>query len=405
MLTMYFIFCILFIYIGKKSYDNYMNPITIYTVVWFAAFFAHECSYVEFDYISLNTFMVIVVTHFVFCVGCIIGKKFIYKTKRIVLLKNRSDFEKKGIIQFWIVFLTLVSYIEIIYDFIITIREMGLNIFLNFAKLYKMQISSETESALSLSSLLFVIAPLMGIYLMKYGWNKCLILPIIGILLYGLNNGSRGSLVIIIILFLASATLYSKEQRKLDQKKKKFIYILGGVFAALVLICTKSRSVSNGLTSSTSSILSFSVTYLGGGIGCLDKYLQNPVVVDYPQYFWRVPYIVLNKIGLCNVDTTYHIPTYFIPFPSNVITYIGELYHDFQSNFYIIVFLLAFIMSVCFCKAKKYNLLFDRMIYSGFFAIIVLSFFANFGHSASIWYVFIIGGFITYSIDYKFFKQ
>lgn len=409
MLITYFVVLIISIVIGRKAFRNILNPISMYSILWFICFFFHECGLIDFNPIGYKTFFVLLVGHISFITGCLIAVVSSKRKIKIIGLKENDDEIKKKMLVRWIWIFTFISGITIIKDFYDQIKLYGTNIIANFAYRYSSQLRDVYESNVDLSSLIFPLIVFVGIYIVQYGFQKKLIAPLIVLLLFALIQGARGTLIIVISLFLSQITISKRfssvsEKKAYGKNKRKYLYILLVLFV-IVLLITVSRKqyFTGGKTSDTKNqyteAFSSIASYTAEGIGCLDQYMENPIQSDYPQYFFRVPIILLNKLGITDLDTRYHINVYYIPFASNVITYYGELYHDFGNCCYVIVLIMAFLFSRCYIDVENKNNIFKKTMYSVFFTIFALSFFANFFHVASLWYVLVIGGFASILID------
>lgn len=415
MLLVYLFVTYLCIIISRLIYKQKINPISLYCVLWFICFFFHESGIIYFLPISINTFIMIIIGNISVVVGCWIGSKLSNIKIKHNCFKDRSLIERDFLMIKWISILSLICGIDVLIKFIQQISMYGANIFANFAYRYSSQIREVQESDLDVSSLVFPLVVLLGIYIVKNGVNRNVIMPVCVIILFSLIQGSRGTLIIVMALFISQITVLGGKKKingdMKENKNRRKLMFLFLILVIVVLLITISRnqyfSESSSSYSSNNIILGALesiASYTAEGIGCLDKYMEQPIKANYPQYFFRVPIIILNKLGVTNLDTRYHIPTYYIPEPSNVITYIGELYHDFGMLYGIVIAFLACIFSYVYKKSTATNNIFYRMSYSAFFAMFSLSFFANFFHSASLWYVIIIGGIISFTIDKKIFK-
>lgn len=215
-------------------------------------------------------------------------------------------------------------------------------------------------------------------------------------------------IIVILILVLSAYLITNKEQEeeatnenKKSKKKRKKDFILLGVFLICIislktLFRTKTKSII-----SNSTFVNKIASYMADGIGCLDLYLKNPVTVNYPQYFFRIPFLITNMLGITNISTDVFINTYKIPFASNVITYIGELYHDFQYGLFAIIFILSAIYSYSYYVAKKTNYIFYKILFAVLSVIFFLSFFSYFGRSNTVCIALILGGICAIFIDFR----
>ena len=408
MLEIYFILCLIIVFLSRLFVSKSLcNPINIYTAIWFFIFFLHESSYIQFDEISEETFMIIIVAHISFVVGGFAGFKIKFKIFKN-MFRKRDEYEKKVVLTRILIILSVITAIGVVDEFYHNNLSYGFNIVDNFAMMYKDQLEKDMESNLKLSSLVNVVTPLLGIYILNYGMKLFLIIPFLDLLLFGMSNGSRGSFIILMGFLGCFITLKFYNNLNVDKviinninrNRKKIIQAVAVAFVIIVLV-TISRN--NAKTIAVDNpVITFLVTYLAAGIGGLDQFIESPDIVYYPQYFFRVPFIFFNKLGITQVDTFYTVPTFFIPFSTNVYTYIGELIHDFGYLYFIPCFLLGYLSCLCYYYAVKYRLVFYMIMYSGLFCVICLSFFANFGHTASLWYLFVLGGGIGIVVDNKF---
>jgi len=395
-----------------------VNPITIYTTIWFLCFLVYDCGIMSFLPLTWHTFFYIYGANLCVILGCILGKFLAnFHLKCEVLYHKRSFYEKKNALKKVIIITSVLSGIDIIPDLVKSISMYGTNLIANTSDLYFNEISSSQESMLSLSAFIFVTATFFGMYIVDYGFDFSMTIPALMLCSFALSRGSRGTFVIIVFLIFAAMTVpctYGKERYKYHnilKKNIKKLVVIGAVFIGVILAITGTRhggeNVYSGyvtLDGLTNTIFISILGYLGSGIGCLNQYLINPITSEVPSFFFRVFFVIFNKLGLTNIDTGFWLPTYTIPMPANVITYIGELYHDFGNGLFVIIVFMACIFSLSFCKAIKSGSTFQRNMYAVMFTVFGLSFFANFIHAAGVWYAFILGGCISYFIDHKVMK-
>lgn len=410
MLILYTIISVVYILISILLYNRIINPISTYLGVWYLAFFLHECGLAEFDAITSKTLSFILLAHTCVLIGCAMGKICSKYKIRFLNVADRSEEERLKRVHHVLIATATISIISLFPVIISSIRTYGLNILKNTANIYFDSISSKTESNFSLSSVIFVNAAFLGYYLKEKEVDFAAKMSIFSLLMYSVSTGSRGGLIILVLLVISAyfANPIGKKY-ELSKKDKKKILIFSATFLVIIVATTMLRNqmdttsageaMMQGTTGGLSSLVRSVTIYLGAGIGCLDKYLQKPIVVDYPQFFFRVPYIILNRLGITNVETTYRGFTYAIPFPANVITYIGELYHDFQFLMFFVIMVLSFLYSMCYCHAIKSRTYYSRIWFSALFTIYNLSFFSYFGRVASIWIVIVVGSIIALLVD------
>lgn len=399
MLVFYTIFCLLLLFISTVIYKKIINPVSIYTIIWYFCFFLHEVPSRYYS-LSVETFMIIVLTHIVFAIGCLIPRFISFPMKTV----STSNYiiNKQVSLKVITIFVSLLVAISIYPNLIHTILMSGAKV-LSMGQRYFNDLSAVRDSSFSLSSLSFLESVLAGIYICNYGFSFFLLLPLTNVVVTAMTSGSRGSLIIIMVLFIAPFTLVDKSEKKND-KKKLVLFAIVVLFALFLIVglSTYSRNIASGNNYSFfSSITRFISGYSSAGIACLNEYLKNPIVFGYPKFTLRVPFILMNKLFSTSFDTYFWLETYYTPSPSNVITYIGELYHDFDAFFLIFVFFLAVLFSFSYEKAIKTKSFSWTLLYSCLFVIFALSFFSNYIHMSPVWIVSVFGLPITFLIDKK----
>lgn len=408
---MYFIyvgFVILSFVISYYIYKRVFNPIIVYGMIWLSALILYKTNLVIFTPLSDYTILVILLVHIVFTGGNLLG--FLFSKVKFLNWCPRTKLEKKRLLEKAIIFSGLLASIDIVYKFILTVLINGINIYSNVSRLYNNELYSTRASHISFSAFLFVSVTFSGIYISLYGIRKRILFPIFIAILQQLSNGSRGGLVSIFLMFIASFFVQTNKKEVLNKKTKKIVFIIVGSMIFLIAFVTSARLKHSSISYASdtlnklpifSSLIAKAIEYISSGIACLNQFLIDPVRNKTAQTFFRVPFIFLNKIGITSIDTKYKSLVYAIPFPSNVITYIGELYRDFGNGLYFVIFFLSSLFSMFFCKAVKNEDITCRTLFSVFFVIFSLSFFVYFGRLANVWYVLVIGGIWALYIDYQ----
>jgi oligosaccharide repeat unit polymerase len=389
-----------------------MNPIVIYTGIWFICVFVYNCGIIRFYPLKWETFGYIYGANIVFVLGCLLGIFFsIFSVKITGNNYKRSWESKQNILRAIILLTSIISAFSIVPDVVNSISIYGFNLLANTSDMYFNEITTSQESALSFSAFIFVTAIYVGIYIVEYGFDKSIYFPFLMFVLFAFSKGSRGTFVIIIFLLLSQITLPGKQRivsKDSFKKNIKKLFKIFSVFVAIVIAITIVRRSSEDVYYGylafdflSGTVIVSLLGYISSGIGCLNQFFDFPITSDHPILFFRVFYIFFNKLGISDVNTIIHFPTYFTPIPGNVLTYIGELYIDFQNFLFIVVLILATIFSYSFCKVNREDSIFYRTLYAVMFVYFVLSFFASFLHAAGLWYALVFGIFFSFFIDYK----
>lgn len=412
MTALYFItFCTLYLF-SKILYRNKMNPIVIYTGIWFICVFVYNCGIIRFYPLKWETFGYIYGTNIIFVSGCVLGIFFSKFSVKITADNYKRSLEsKKNILKKTILLTSIISALGILPDIANSVSTYGINLLANTSDMYLNEITTSQESALSFSSFIFVTAIYVSIYIVEYGFDKSIYFPFLMFALFAFSKGSRGTFVIVIFLLLSQITLPGKQlivSRDSFKKNIKKLFRMFIVFIAIVIAITivrhRSEDVYYGYLAFdflSGTVIASILGYMCSGIGCLNQFFDFPITSDHPILFFRVFYIFFNKLGISDVNTIIHFPTYFTPIPGNVLTYIGELYIDFQNFLFVIVLILSTVFSYSFCKVNREDNIFYRTLYAVIFVYFVLSFFASFLHAAGLWYALVFGMFFSFFIDYK----
>ena len=213
MTALYFItFCTLYLF-SKILYRNKMNPIVIYTGIWFICVFVYNCGIIRFYPLKWETFGYIYGANIVFVLGCLLGIFFsIFSVKITGNNYKRSWESKQNILRAIILLTSIISAFSIVPDVVNSISIYGFNLLANTSDMYFNEITTSQESALSFSAFIFVTAIYVGIYIVEYGFDKSIYFPFLMFVLFAFSKGSRGTFVIIIFLLLSQITLPGKQR-------------------------------------------------------------------------------------------------------------------------------------------------------------------------------------------------
>lgn len=404
MIYVFFLISILMLIFSLYIYKSKINPISLYCFVWMIVVALYKSNLVYTYELYPKTIIILIITSIVFFIGSVIGiiiSKYTFNP--INLNEEFLEMQRRKLVQV-IMFISLILSLKIIPDFIVNFLRSGFT-FSHINDLYKEQLYDSYESRLSIDSLIYVVVVFSGYYLSRYGIkNYKVYFPIILAIIDQLNSGARGGFVMIVMLFFAPFTCRITKNFKINKKNIYLIIIMIMVF----LFSTYIRNTDNYILEYSSvflknlpfsNVLYSIILYIIGGLGCLNIYLQNPILNDGGSIFFRVPLILLNKIGITSYDLTFRSYTYQVPFTSNVLTYIGELFHDFGIYFFIPIFIMAILFSLYFNKSQENGSLVNVNLYSIFFVIFMLSWFVYIGRLAVLWYVLVFGTILSMYIE------
>ena len=410
LLLIYLLLCVVTFVFSKNVYGKTINPISIYSCVWGIDVLFYYSGLIEFYALSYKTIAVLYISHFSFLFGAMLGKicsRIKIKNKLI----KRDDRKRRMALRSMTMLFCGISLIDLLPKFISYLSAYGMSFLQNTSTIYLTELYAEETDVLSFSAFLFVAVTFAGIYVSKYGAEKMVLIPVVLAFAQQLITGSRGGFICTILLFIAPFTLIQNNTSiNLPIKNKKMMFVI--MFSAIIMLTliTNARlSTSKYLYASEvllnipvfGGIIYTLIRYYSSGLGCLNCYLNNPIIMGYPKLLLRIPIIVMNKLGITHLDTSYHGITYNTPLSSNVLTLIGELFYDVGYWSFLVLIILSFFFSFTYIKVKKNESTFMITIYTVFFVIFGLSFFVYFGRSANVWYVLVFGGIASLVIDYK----
>lgn len=412
-IILYTLLCLLSLLVGKKIYRKQINPLSIYSAIWGADVVLYSTGIIQFHALKKGTISQLFIAHFAYLVGCIIGKLLSRFRIKNLFLRRINDEDRKKTLEKFLKLYSIIASIGIISEVSRFITRFGVVFFRHTADAYLMELNAAETDTLSLAAFIFVAVVLSGVYASTYGITFWSVFPVGLSFIEQIVSGSRGGFVCAIFLFLGAFLVngINEGTREKLKRNKKIIMRIGMLAILLLGIITYARIHSQSFPYSNSvlvripilgGILYNGVRYYCSGLGCLNMYLEAPVVVGYPRLFLRVPIIVLNKVGITHLDTVYRGITYYTPISSNVITLIGELIYDFGSLYWIALMILSIMFSLSYVKASYENTLVSQVVFSVLFTIFGLSFFVYFGRSANLWYALVFGCISAVFVDNKF---
>lgn len=408
MLLIYMMINALFFLCAKFLYKEFWNPISVYAAVWTGNVLLHESGLIEFYPFTKTTWYVMMAAETLYMLGCMIGRKSAKAIKYKSIHQDDKQLEAflKNIILLISIIVTIVTYINIRN----TTRAYGFNLLVNIARIYRDSIISlnTVETIPYISSLNFISLVLSGIYISKYRFRSFLIWPMVLAFAGQITNGSRGSLMSGIFLFLASVILFGVSIKV--NKKKMYGIALGGIAGFLLITYFRGVAGINAMPyasdflkgiSGKSAVLYRVISYIANPVGVLNEYLKDPVYGYWGESTFRVFNNLFSSMGMdIEFREVIDIGIYNTPIQSNVGTYIGELIKDFKlPGALFVCFLLGLFFSYSHIRYKKNGSIFHGILVTSYFYVVCLSFFAWYVRLVIFWYVVLFGGFLGFVID------
>ncbi|QHJ70551.1 O-antigen polymerase [Planococcus halotolerans] len=415
MLTLYLLLNTGFFILSIKLYGNKINPISIYSLIWLSALTLHQSGLINFDKLSLKTWIVIIGIQLIYVLGCYIGRKIIPYTNKEKFVETTSKNDEKRL-KMVIIFVALISAIAIITNISMFISIYGFNLIKYTNQIYASRLNgaNNIDTIPYLSSFVFIALIFSGIYIKKYGVKLFLLFPVLLLLANQLTTGGRSD-IIFGVLLLSGPILFKNNNKLMKKKQKRFSKIkivgIGSLFLSLFFIISKNRAAGQAVSSIYASDFLIQISggdatlykiiiYIAGPIGVLNAYLVSPVY-DFGGNTFLTIFNLLNKIGY-NLDVNSYQDFYNVPMAINVGTYIRELIQDFTiAGAILIVLLLGITFSSTYLETLVKSTYVPQVIASTIFTIIAMSFFDWKVRSAIFWIILVVGILLAVFLDKK----
>jgi len=411
MLIIYLILNILLLLFSLLLYRTYVNPISIYSVIWTIAVTLYEIKLIYYYDLKAQTWLVIIGFQLLYIFGCIFSFIFLNIGSRSRKINNININEEKKQLKKLILILTFIGSISHFYGLYEAINLVGFDLLNSTYQLYAARLNGEISQGIPyLGVLNYVSLIFSGVYIKKFGFEKFIFLPIIIIAISSLKSGGRTEFIIgsLLIIF---PVLFLNHDNSIKFKKNKRNLIIGiSIFILLFLIVTVNRSAHIEIDKYTSPFLGYLMKispafhkiyhYFASPIGVLNEYLKNPDY-NFSKNTFKTLYNFINKFGFKIKVNTYQDP-YWIPLKANAGTYIRALIQDFK---FLLSGVVAFLLGLVF----SYNYIYLKLtssylnvVWSTVFGYIVFMSFFNWGFkSSTFWIILFVGTIISLFFDKK----
>lgn len=417
MAYLYLLFNIICIYFGIRLYNTWFNPISIYALVWGFSVGLHESNLILYYDLSSFCWFIIIISQLMFTIGCYFGKRIKHKNEIIIYNNELLKIElKKGIL-----FTTFIAAVAIVGNFITAINIYGSNLFDNLTDIYADRVyqTRDIESIPYLGAFIFILMPLSGVYLKKYGFSLLLIPSLVLALLSALSSGGRAGIVFDIILFGSAYylvdssntfTVVKEKATKLSGYKRKVILLLS-IITLLIMVVLLTNRRGSGVAPTYASdtfkllfgnniIIYKFVEYFASPVGVLNEYLKTNEF--HFAHNSLLPILnILNRLGLIDRVDQYQ-KFFYTPIYSNVGTWLRELIEDFTIYGELIaVIFLSLITSFLYKRSTDSFCVRRIVVVSVLLLVLTLSFFDWRLRTSNMWIALFFGSIIGKRIDDK----
>lgn len=411
MILAYILFCFFSIWVGLFIFERKYNPISLYTVVWTIAVCMHASGLMVFNEMRPFTWIVIFFSHFLFVAGCCLGT-WINRPLPIVCYECNELQTRKYMLCSIVITLSL-SAIAIVGNVKTMIAHYGFDLFSQVTQIYADRVNElkRFETIPYLGSFIFIALPLLGCYTKKFGFNPVVIPAFALVCLNSLVSGGRAGIIFSMLLFLSAYFCTSGKSIGLSIGKKIALSMGLFVFSLMIVGISEQRTVGIQMSYATplyhdlfgeNIALYKGIAYVAAPIGTLNEYLGT-CDFHFGENTFLTIYNIFAKFGICE-----RIPQYqeFFSTPSscNVATWVREIIEDFTlvgAIFFVPLF--GYLSTLFYCKAISRPLMSNKIVWSVFSLVILLSFFDWKFRSSNMWIAAILGFIIGNYIDKKTF--
>lgn len=363
MILLYTILCVSAIYLSYRKYKKILNPLSLYIFIWLLNVLLYELKLIKYNSLTYKTWVILFLNIIFFSLG-------IFMKKRSCSLIEEK-FTKDNMIRI-ILFLCVLSGIAIFPNLFFCIKRYGINLLKMTTYIYADNVSGNGINTIPyLGSLAMLGVLFSSTYFKLYGFNKYLLLPYIMVILDILPTGSRGNLILVLVMSIIPFIFSNSNSKK---KSKKQILILSSICLVFVMfysIFTYNRRpdtpndpyVTDEMVEINNYVPLFhkSYEYFTSPVGVLNEYLKKPRFIFGINTF-SVERNILNKFGI-PVRYEHTQPVYETPLPTNVGTWVKDFYEDFTVvGLFLCLFGIAYLLDKLYISLEKgivYQVLFN----------------------------------------------
>jgi len=387
------------ILLGKYFFSKYVNPISIYSIIWFGLLTFFHLKLINYDNLSINTWIIILFSYVSFILGILV-----YFTAIRIFNNDPSSaddtskslpliFSNDGkILKYLVLFFSVLGVIGALQHWSILIEQFGsiVDVFLRLGLIRQMTVRGEIEGILPyISAFSFVAIFFAGLY---SAWKKRItlisFLPLIAIILKDTAAAGRVGILIGFLEFgLAYVftsyylkTFANKEKKKNNVRIYFTIAIALTIFLTSIFVIKGLRGGSEDVAGAGRGISSLSnnmfitptlYLYFSGHVGVLSQYLEkDDEKARFGENTFRFVYNVLSKFGFTDKAEMYQ-RGYYIPVWINTGTFLRELHADFGiGGTLLFLFLLCIIISFVWRNFYKTGN-FTYLVFLVYFSLII----------------------------------
>lgn len=363
------IFNYFFYQIGKRIFEYWFNPITIYSFVWTGLISLYQLKLFKYYELSFETWFVVFLSFYSFFFGIILyyyftrDKRIIYKPLKLSI---NEIIQNTQLIKLIILTTGLIALVSSLQNWYILLKEYDsvVNILINAQEIYQKRVDGEIKGVLpytwAFGFVSIFFAAILSAKQNKFSFLT--IFPLVAIVLKDLAMIARSNILFGFLefgtVFILVKVFFNNNGIKIGRPNKRNI-IIGFIMILILVIgsATIVRSVKGTIESFKASTNTLSkirsgvfitpslYLYLSSHVGVLNKYLlvnDEPEKTKFGQNTFESIYNILSKFDLATSPGSYQ-RGYYIPMWTNTGTYIREIHADFGAvGLIVIPFMLGF---------------------------------------------------------------
>ena len=357
MLLLYICLCSFCFYLSLKKYKKVINILSLYIFIWLLNVLLYELKLLQYNNLEIKTWLILCANIIIFSFGCLIPKK------NFLSCLDDKEIDESTLLKI-IIISCIIASIGIIPNLLMLISKYGYNILKSTTYIYADNLNGNGIKAIPyLGSLSMFALLLTSTYITNYGFKKILVLPLVLVILDILPSGSRGNLILALLLLLIPYIFNNKSYNTSRIKSIVSISLMIVGLLTFYSIFTYNRRPNTTIEPYVSEtmveinnyvpIAHKSYLYFTSPLGVLNEYLKEPRFLFGINTF-SVERNFLNKFGL---DVKYEAtqPAYNIPMRTNVGTWLKDFCEDFTiPGMFIVIFGVSWFFDGIYMKSRKY---------------------------------------------------
>jgi oligosaccharide repeat unit polymerase len=374
--------------LGKLIYQRNINPVSVYAAIWCLSISGYFSGLIFYKEITTYAWFLIFIAWLSINFGSFFGSKY---NKRIEM-KNIRLYNIKPI-YIIVIASNLLSFLSFIQRYVVYKKAYGgiYGILINYNNMYleKMHRTIEISTIPYIGALALASAPYsFYLYHTKQKWGAVLFYANITIcfMMSFITAGKTYAFIALSVIFGSYLYLNYYRINKLNIRKYFIILLLFIVVFSIISQYRKMELSYDKYATYESKFMQSIRNYVPWASTVVNN-ISGPLVVfsefvndeEYKQAYLAentlfILYSLLPRLGLTE-RIPYFQSNYYIPYKSNVGTYLREIYSDFNVlGVVIIPFMFAFILSKTL-YSRSDDLFALYCLFSFIFSLIVLSFF------------------------------